>query len=443
MKPLIRIFIVVTVATVLPAGGICDLLAAGRRASGVPVARDLGTGSLAWETSRAPSVAVSANGTVYVVWPGKGRLGAPRAEGIAMLPEECTFGGGDSKWSGVPGISVRRRGRWSAPGLLVEGRVDCDMLHAWCDGEALHLLVVAERVNKCNHLVLDPKTGKWRVKARLPFAPSQYCARCSVGKSVHIACSEGQYVHYLSFDGAAWSRPLRIEKSRNTSGCVTRVRMAVDRRRVAHLMWWSAGTGEHGTHGYAAVSKGQTVAEAVKFEKSPIEQGEMNLGFVPEGRLFVAYKARVPRTHPGADKIHIRYRKNGKWTKPQLLDAGPGRMHGHIYTAWNANGVFVSWLAGESYGVGGGLASSSVRRCSTMRGGVWSKSKWLARHDRGILGRISGEQTPVSPVSSGICLDGRGYVHMAWGTPGCFHAVVGDLSGDKSKTTTPPGDSSR
>jgi len=390
-----------------------------------PVARALGTEKLSWGGTRPPSVAVSAKGAVYVVWAGKGRLRVPKPPGLPLIPEEYTFAARDPKWVGVPGISVCRGGRWSSPGLLVKGLRECSPVHAWCDGEALHLLVVNELANRCNHLVLDPSAQKWRLKARLPFAPSQYSARQNVGRSLHMACVEGGRVHYLSFDGNAWSTPLRIENSRNT----LRVRLAVDDRGVAHLLWWTTRPAPHGVHGYAVVSKGGVRVEAVDFGDPAIYREEFNLGLLPDGKLFLAYKARIPNTHPDAKKLHIRYRENGKWTVPTLIDGQAGVLHGGVYTAHSSRRSFVSWIAMEDYAVGRGVTSASVRRYSTTDGSTWSKSKWIANHDRGILGFMTRSHNPVGPIWSGICVDGRNRVHMAWGqTPSRFYAIVADLS---------------
>jgi len=240
-------------------------------------------------------------------------------------------------------------------------------------------------------------------------------------------------VYYLSFDGTAWSKPLRIESSENKTSMVTRVRLAVDNQAVAHLLWWTATVAPQDKHGYAVVSGGRVQTEAVVFARSPIDQGKFNLGLLPDGKLFLAYKARIPDTHPDANKLHIRYRDSGKWTAPTLIDGQAGALQGHVYTAWSTRGTFVSWLAREEYAVGGGVASTSVRRYSTTDESTWSPSRWTAKYDSGTLGGTARSEIPVGPIWCGICIDSRDRVHMAWGS--CSYSVVADLSTSKASPT--------
>src|SRR5262249_32804114 len=149
---------------------------------------------------------------IYVLWNRPYESKAPAPEGVTRLPKELTSLKKDG-W--VPAIVVCRKGRWSKPGLLTECESECAPLFAWCEGEKLHLLLMSEGEEKCHHLRYDPDGGRWERLGQLPIAPSQYEPIQQVGKEVHIACVSGRHVHYLFFDGTAWSKPIRIEESKN------------------------------------------------------------------------------------------------------------------------------------------------------------------------------------------------------------------------------------
>ena len=425
-----------SVATgIIVLGGMCFAACfqealASRPDSALPIAESVGAHSLVSATSGPPAVAVSARGTVYVVWEGKGRDNAPRPAGFPLIPEQYTSISALPKSSPVPrlsvvpGLSIYRDARWSEPELLVEGQRYCRPLHAWCVGESLHLIVAGLSRDQCYHLELQPGAAAWQLKAKLPFTLSHSPLR-TIGEQVHIAFSKGMFVHYVCFDGREWSEPLAIEASRNETRCVTRARLAVDNDGVAHVMWWAADENGVGVHGYAALSDGKVEAESVDFAESPIEQEAFDLGILPDGRLFVAYKARLPKNDQNATKLHIRCRQNGAWTKATQIKDKSDELFGQVYTAWSRDAAFVSWLVGDDYPTGGGgFMSAGFRRCATFDGTAWSKSRWMA-----MLPPRGGNSIPAGPLYMGMCVDTHDRLHVSW--QGGAYARVADLSSSR------------
>src|SRR5262245_49101588 len=101
--------------------GVLAIHKADRRES--PAATDLGSLSAGgWSTTRPPTVAVTDGGTIYVLWAQPGRRQAVLPKGVPRIPDEFSFGPAkDPRWSTAPAVSVCRRGKWSRPGLLVDG----------------------------------------------------------------------------------------------------------------------------------------------------------------------------------------------------------------------------------------------------------------------------------------------------------------------------------
>lgn len=388
----------------------------------VPTAADLGTShSIAWETTRPCTVAVSDSGVVYVIWLGRGQENAPRSPDVPLIPEEYSFSVADPEWSGVPGISVFKNGRWSAPALLVDGRKECKPLFAWCDGELLHLLVVSERKNQCNHLLFSPTERRWVRVAELPFAPSAYVAWQRNGKSLHVACKEGGWIYYLRFDGREWSKPLRIEQSENQSAGATQIRLAVDRANRVHLAWWTILERQE-KHFYSVIQDGRGRTESLRLDHAQLYKDEFDLGIDPKGRVLLAYKADVAKEHIHARRVHVRYREGNRWTEPEMIGGEGDLLFGNIRVVWNNDRTAVTWLCREEYPSGekGTVRWQAVRRLSVTDGKAWSPSRWVAwesnePHRKALM----GDQRP------GICVDGGGRIHMAWGSP-CYHYCVVD-----------------
>jgi hypothetical protein len=411
-----RFCITVALAVLLASSFVVFFLYRGSGGSGLdtlPVATSLETGSLAWETTRSPTVAVSETGVIYVIWPGKGQKKAPQPATIPMIPEELSFSVHQPEWSGVPGISVYQKGSWSKAGLLVEGPKDCDPLWSWCEGEKLNLLVVSESANKCNHLVFDPTANQWKRQAELPFAPSQYSSWRQFGKEIHLACVEEQHVHYLRYDGKSWTKPVKIEHSENKTSGVTRVRMAVDRKGGAHVAWWTAHP-QHPVHGYAVIHEGQVNAEPLKFDQAPIHQDNFDLGIDPEGQLLLAYKADLSEGHRETLKVHIRRRDGKGWTNRETVGGEGELLFGDIFVVWCEGRTLVSWLSREKSTAGGFVTVKAVRRFSVHDGKSWTFSRRCA-----LESGLGGGYDLMGAIRPGVCIDKDGRVHMAWGSSHC------------------------
>jgi hypothetical protein len=400
-------------------------------AEDVPAAIDLGTvGSAGWSTSRPPTIAVSDSGILYVFWNRPGQRNAPKLDGLPRIPEELSFGpASNPESSSVPAVSVYRKGKWSRPGLLVDGLKDCCPVFSWCEKEKVNLLVAGPREEKCHHLQYDPKTEHWKRVAELPLAPSQYDAFRSIGNKVYLACVEGRYVYYLQFDGTAWSKPLRIDASENRTSRVTRARLAVGRDGTAHITWWSAVT-EKGLHGYAVVRGGKVERGPLQFETAPVYRDEFDIGIDPQGRVLLAYKADLPQRHPDALMVHIRRRDGKCWTEPEKIGGDGEMLFGSVRVAWTDRQTMVSWLAREETKVGRGILVHSVRRLSITDGKSWSRSRFLAQSGGGLprFGR-----TPAGPISLSLCVDKQGDVHAVWGSPEAFYCLAAGLGRKDSK----------
>ncbi len=378
-----------------------------------PVATSLPIGSLGWATTRSPTVAVSESGVIYVIWSGKGQQKAPQPATVPMIPDELSFSVHQPEWSAVPGVNVYRKGNWSEAGLLVEGPKDCAPLWSWCEGEKLHLLVVSESANKCNHLVLDPTANRWTRQAELPFAPSQYSSWRQCGQEVHLACVDGEHVHYLRYDGKSWNKPVKIEHSENKTSGVTRVRMAVDRQGGAHVAWWTAHP-EPGIHGYAVIREGQVNAEPLKFDQAAIHEDNFDLGIDLEGRLLLAYKADLPKDDRESLKVHIRRRDGKGWTNPETIGGEGEVLFGDIVVVWCEGRTLVSWLSREKYSTGGFVTVKAVRRFSVHDGKSWTSSRRCAWES----GLVGGHDL-MGAIRPGVCIDKDGRVHLAWGSSHC------------------------
>jgi hypothetical protein len=409
-----RYKIAVALAVLITSSFVVVFIYRGSRRSGpdeLPVATSLEAGRLAWETTRSPTVAVSESGVIYVIWPGKGQKKAPHPATIPMIPDELSSSVHPKpEWSVVPGINVYRKGSWSKAGLLVEGPKDCAPLWSWCEGEKLHLLLEGD---KCNHLVFDPTANQWKKQAELPFAPGHDSSWRQFGKEVHLACVEGQYVHYLRYDGKSWTKPLKIEHSENKTELVTRVRMAVDRKGGAHVAWWTAHP-QARIHGYAVIREGQVKAEPLKFDQAPLHRDDFDLGIDPEGQLLLAYKADLPEDHCDTLKVHIRRRDGKGWTEPETVGGEGEVLFGDIFVVWCEGRTLVSWLSREKYTEGGFATVKGVRRFSVHDGKCWTASRWCALETD-----LVGGHGPMGAIRPGICIDKNGRVHMAWGSSHC------------------------
>jgi hypothetical protein len=397
----------------------------------VPVAVDLGTiGPAGFSTSRPPTIAVSDSGIRYVFWERPAQRNAPKPERLPRIPEEFSFApAGDPEFISVPAVSVYRKGRWSRPGLLVDGLKECCPIFSWCEEEKVNLLVAGPREEKCHHLQYDPKAKQWKRLAGPPLTPSQHDAIRSVGKTIHLACVEGRYVYYLQFDGTAWSKPLRIDASENRTSGVTRARLAVDRKGTAHIAWWCAVT-ERGVHGYAVVRGGKVESGRLQFETSPVYRDEFDIGIDPQGRVLLAYKADLPQRNRDALMVHVR-RRNGKdWMEPEKIGGDGEILFGSVEVAWTDRQTMVSWLAREETKQGRGIMVHSVRRLSITDGKSWSQPRFLALSG-GALFRFG--RTPAGPISLSVCVDKQGDVHTVWGSPEALYCLAARLGSKDSK----------
>jgi hypothetical protein len=377
----------------------------------VPDATVISTGSLAWSSDHCPVIAVSASGVVYVLWMAKGQEHAPVV--LPLLPAEYSFSlAKEPEWSQVPGINVYRDGKWSKPGVLVEGKKSCEPVFAWCEGEQLHLLLRGTGEEATNHLVFDPETKTWKRLTRLSASLSQHDAFRRIGKTLHVAAVEGKYVYYLRFDGREWSKPMRLDMSENNSNGVTRPRLAVDRKGTAYVGWWSA-IGEAGTHGLAAIRAGKASPIPFEFDDKPIYHEEFDLGVDPQGALLVAYKPDLSDKHADAKKIHVRRREGERWTVPDLIGGEGRRLHGDVQVIGNERATLVTWMASEDYRMGGGVLSTGFRRFAVTDGKTWTPSRWIARQPS-----LRGKGIPVSAQYMTACVDKSGMVHMVWGSCG-------------------------
>jgi hypothetical protein len=384
----------------------------------VPDSTEISTGSLAWSSDHCPVIALSARGVRYVFWLAKGQEHATAV--LPLLPPEYAFGlAKDPEWSGVPGVNVYQDGSWSKPGVLVEGKKNCDPVFAWCEGELVHLLLTGSDAEATNHLVFDPENKKWKKPTRLSIRLSQHDAFRHIGKTVHVASVEGKYVHYLKFDGREWSKPMRLDKSENNSNGVTRPRLAVDPQGTAYVGWWSA-TGEAGTHGLAAIRDGKASPIPFQFADKPIYHEEFDLGIDPQRALLVAYKPDLPAKDADAKKIHVRRWEGKRWTVPELIGGECRNLQGDVHIIGNDRATLVTWMGNEDYRMGGGVLSTGFRRFAVTDGKTWTPSRWVARQPS-----LRGKGIPVSAHYMTACVDKSGVVHMVWDT--CAYCQVFDL----------------
>jgi hypothetical protein len=321
----------------------------------------------------------------------------------------------------VPAIAVCRKGKWGKPGLLVEGKSEAAPLFAWCEGEKLHLLLMSPGEKECHHLRYDPEGARWERIGQLPFAPSQYEPIRQVGKTVHIACCSGRYVHYFYFDGATWSKPVRIEESENRTNLVTRARLAMGRDGAAHIAWWTATEEkQESIHGYVVVKGTKVESRSIRF----VHRDAFDLGIDAEGRVVLAYQANLPENHPDAEKVHVRKGDGKTWTEPEKIAGGWEKLFGEIRVVTGSEKTLVSWLAREETRSGDGILVHSVRRIALTDGKSWSSPMPLGIGTDGLFGRSS---VPVGPIWLSTCVDKQGSVHAVWGTAGAFHCVTANL----------------
>lgn len=391
----------------------------------IPVAVGLGlVGHGGSSTTRPPTVAVSETGTIYVLWNRPYEANTPVPEGVARLPKELTPA---KKEGWGPALAVCRNGRWSKPGLLTENESDCAPLFAWCEGEKLHLLLMSAKEEECQHLRYDPDAGRWNQLGKLPFGPSQYEPIQQVGKQIHIACAEEGYVHYFFFDGSAWSKPVRIEESKNPTNLVTRARLAIGHDGAAHVAWWTATLKPNDAiHGYAVVKGDKVEPHSIRFEPAPILRDAFDLGVDHAGRVVIAYQANLPAGHADENKIHVRKFSDKSWTEPEKLAGGWERLFGEIRIVSGKGKMLLSWLAREETKLGGGFLVHLVRRLSLSDGKAWSTPRPLAvgESDAPIPKK---DGIPVGPIGLKTCVDHQGNVHVVWGSPEAYYCVAASL----------------
>jgi len=357
-------------------------------------------------STHCQSVAIADSGIVYAVWLAKGQEKALLSPELPPIPKEFAFGPHpDPTWSEVPGVTVCREGKWSRPGVLLEGLMDCSPSFAWCEGEKLHLLVTGTEKKRTHHLLFDPGSRQWTKLAELPHRLGGRTAFRVIGNTVHAAFWEKEDGCYLRYDGSAWSKPLRFVGDKLAG----EIRMAADRSGVVYLAWWSREPGR-GIHRYVVVRDGKVNRETMTFDKAPIDSSEFDLGIAPKGRVLVAYKADLPKEHPDAQKVHVRYRAESGWSEPEKIDGEGEALHGNFRVVGNDQQALVSWTQNESYYGGRGVLCATFRRQAITDGKSWSPARWIAREPT-----LRGNGRPVGGMFlRAACVDKNGGVHMAW-----------------------------
>jgi hypothetical protein len=148
-------------------------------------------------------------------------------------------------------------------------------------------------------------------------------------------------------------------------------------------------------------------AGPLRFAKAPPHQDGLDLGIGPDGRVLLAYKAELPQRHPGALKVHARWRDGNTWTRPQTVD-GPWEVPPEdFYVVWTDRRAMVTWLSREKTTRGGVVLVHGVRRVSVTDGKSWSTPRPLATSGGGLpsLGR---RRVPVGPLSLSTYVASRG-----------------------------------
>ena len=286
---------------------------------------------------------------------------------------------------------------------------------------------MSAREEHCHHLRYNPDGSRWDRLGQLPIAPSQYEPIQQVGKSVHIACVEGSYVHYFFFDGTAWSKAVRIEESKNQTGLVTRAKLAIGLDGAAHVAWWTAPRKpKEDVHGYAVVKGGKVESRSIRFDAGPIHEEAFDLGVDVDGRVVLAYQANLPAGHTDEKKVHVRKWSGKTWTEPDKIAGEWERLFGEIRVVSGKEKTLVSWLAREETRSGGGVLVHSVRRVSLSDGKSWTPPRPLAVSNSGLLFRQRGS-VPVGPIWLKTCVDKEGSVHVVWGSPEAFYCVAAQL----------------
>ncbi len=420
-----------------------------------PQATDLKTRRLADNTTALPSVAVSASGIVYVFWwadSGKDPKWVAPAP-LPLLPDRFLHQARKEHQQCVPGISVLRDGKWSRASWLGKPDKVCRPVGAWCEGEKLHLLVTDWDTPKTEHLLFDTAKKCWDHVATLPLRLATGDARRQVGKEMHFAVARGKWVHYLRFDGKSWTKLLKLKGSKGANT----VRLAVDPRGHAHLLWWcSTGNFEPGVHTYGVLRRGRIHTERVTFDKDPIDCYEFDLGLNPEGEVLLAYKPREkqaalpgkgkqkepPQGPPrlvadggiragsprgkqqerpeGSPKLFFRRRTVKGWTEPEPISVPGDLLLGDIFIESCNRQTLVSWVARAEQVSGRLVLWTGVRFCSINTGKGWSAARPCARE---------GDESDRFPLMRGgevgRCIDSKGRVHLVWGF--CHHCVIAHL----------------
>ncbi len=411
----------------------------------VPVPTCLGTlgdlGNTWRSTDCPPTVAVSDSGTIYVFWPRPSQENGPKPEGLPQTPKDLSFGPKvHYEWNCSPVVSVCRKGKWSKPGMLVDGLGDWKVEFAWCDGEKLHLLLTVPG-SKCYHLLYDPNVGRWIRLAQVPCARTIHDPVRQVGKTVHMVCTQSPHLYYLCFDGTSWLKPVHIKMDKDPDWESTRAALAVGRDGTAYVAlfpWWRANqwyVTEKRLHEYGVIRKGKLKAEPLRFDRAPVYGEEFDLGMDPEGRVLLAYKADLPDRHPDALKVHIRRRYGDRWGEPELV-GGPGApIHHSVRLVWSDRQTLVSWLSEEvtNIYITKGFLVHKERWLAITEGRSWSTPRYLAATESKAEG-YGLVRSPVGPDLLGFCVDKNTNVHAAWGNWEPFHCIAAWLGNPAHKS---------
>jgi hypothetical protein len=229
-----------------------------------------------------------------------------------------------------------------------------------------------------------------------------------VGRSVHCACVDGEYVKYFRYDGSSWTKPIEIKQSRNTTNLATRARLAVESDGTAHVAWWTAADGDRDIYGCAAVKNGNVQYEPMEFEGQPIDRDRFDLGISPDRELLLAHASRTRKSGKSMSTINVRNRKGEKWTKPEEIFASEDVEVHDLQLRWTQKRAVAIWGAR-------GAQSNPINRISTTDGTKWTKPRELAKLENSKLGEM---------IVPGLALDSQGSLHALWAGGEVYYCLV-------------------
>lgn len=350
---------------------------------------------MVWPSGHRPVIATSESGKRYVMWfayPGKTKA---TVGGLPLIPREFLPKKAAGPFNGATGLRVWSEGKWSAPQLLLSGKIPRHTVHAaWCQREDLHMLLDTGDLKRLTHLCFQSAENKWTKIAELDHDVRAIEIR---GPCAHLATSDydGKRFGYRVFDGNRWSGVHWFERRSSYNG----ITLAVT-DDDAHLIWNES----NGAVAHAVINfQGQSQVFRQTFRERPL--GCENRDYLavadPGGSLAFIYTADLYRGHPDRHLPHIRTWLGDRWSAPKTIPFPTWDSITNPIAVQHGDQTLVSW----SYVPPGDINERTRFYSIRDKDGAWTTPTPLYLNDKG---------KPLRSTFIGLHVDRAGRVYTAW-----------------------------